>query len=208
MKYLFVTVLFSLLLSNVTAQEEEVKSTCYVYRTYEDLLSGNNKLKRDYNLYNDPFDMDVFSYKVEGSKKGKKFKIKDSSYVGYEIYYNDKILTTKRIFHQKLGRFTQLLGGNQKAFMIGSGRAATVSYALDGYVMSVRGDEFFSWYFAKMEGDKQVYYNKILDIISDDPELLKLYDAEYVKVNNVRKARENDFRSDVKYLKLYLEKHK
>ena len=184
---------------------QEVKKTCYVYRTYEDLLSRKNGLERNYFPLG--LDEDVFEYSVEGSKKNKRFKMKDSSYVGYETYLG-KYLKARNYYNQKLGRFTYILGGDKNVFMTGSGRDATVNYFSDGYASSIFGDQFFSWYFVKMEGDKQVYINDILELIKDDTELVKQYDEEFVKVNNVRIAKQNDFKSDMKYLRLYLEKHK
>lgn len=201
-----VILLFIVLLScSLFSFSQEIKRTCYVYRTYEDLLSRKNGLERNYFPLG--LEEDVFEYYVEGSKKAKKFKMKDSSYVGYETYVG-KYLKARNYFNQKLGRFTYILGGDENYFMTGSGRDATVNYFSDGYASSIFGDQFFSWYFVKMEGDKQIYINNIIEIIKEDAELMKEYDAEFVKVNNVRIAKENDFKSDIKYLKLFLAKQK
>jgi hypothetical protein len=203
MKKNLIIIIFLTLISQAFSQGP--KLTCFVYRSYSDLLSGNNKLERNYL----PIKDDVFAYKTEGSNKEKKFNLKDSGYVGYEICTKfGGFLQSRYHFHQKLGRFTHLLGGNEKYFMTGSGRTASVLYSADGYIFSVSGDQFYSWYFVKMDGDKQTYLYNIIDIIKDDEELVKQYNAEYVNENNVRISRENDFKSDVKYLKLYLDKHK
>lgn len=206
MKYIIINVIFFINLSFITAQNESKEET-YVYKTYEDFFNRTNGLKRNYlHCFGSP---DKFEYFVDGSKRGKKFDMKDS--LGYYVAYESvkSIYTVTRCyFNNNSGQFDHVLGGSKNYFIGSTGTCVgVINYWGDGYAKSVTGDVLVCWYFARMEGDKLVFFKDIKEIIKNDSELSKQYDEEYVKTNNVRVGRENELKFGMKYLSLYLKKH-
>jgi hypothetical protein len=132
--------------------------------------------------------------------------LKDSSYVAYETYIG-KYIENRYIINEKLQRFTVVLGGRGDYFLIGSGRQITPYYFQDGWVKLITGDKFIGWYPIKIEDNKQSFFDSVYSLLVNDSDLKDGYDAEYKGMGTVQGVIENKLQLDIKYFKLYLDRH-